>query len=295
MENERNNVNREYKDRLFKLVFREKEDLLNLYNAVGGTDYDNPEDLEINTLEDAVYMGMKNDISFLFQSILNLYEHQSTYSPNLPLRGLFYFADLYRKMIAGKDEDLYSSRRIRVPFPKFVIFYNGTKKQPERHTLHLHDAYPKGIPGSNPEDAALDCHAEVLNINYGHNREIMKKCRKLEEYSIFIRKVRENLNRKMPLREAIDRAVDECIKEGILEKILRENREEVCSVLLSEYDEQAHIESEKEIAREEGREEGREEVNTLYQKLKEDNRVEDLLRAVDDAGYRNQLLKEYGL
>ena len=106
---------------------------------------------------------------------------------------------------------------------------------------------------------------------------------------------RENLNRKMPLREAIDRAVDECIKEGILEKILRENREEVCSVLLSEYDEQAHIESEKEIAREEGREEGREEVNTLYQKLKEDNRVEDLLRAVDDAGYRNQLLKEYGL
>ena len=291
MENERNNVNREYKDRLFKLVFREKEDLLNLYNAVGGTDYDNPEDLEINTLEDAVYMGMKNDISFLFQSILNLYEHQSTYSPNLPLRGLFYFADLYRKMMAGREEDLYSSRKIRVPFPKFVIFYNGTKEQPERHMLHLHDAYPEGIPGANPEDAALDCHAEVLNINYGHNREIMKKCRKLEEYSIFIGRVREKLNQKMALKEAIDRAVDECIKEGILEKILRENREEVCSVLLSEYNEQAHIESEKEIAREEGREE----VNTLYQKLKEDNRVEDLLQAVDDAGYRNQLLEEYGL
>ena len=203
MNNERNNVNGEYKDRLFKLVFREKEDLLKLYNAVGGTDYDNPEDLEINTLE----------------------------------------------------------------------------------------------------DAALDCHAEVLNINYGHNREIMGKCRKLEEYSIFIGKVRDNLNRKMPIKKAVDTAVDECIKEGILEKILRENREEVCSMLLTEYDEQAHIESEKEIAREEGiqegiekgREEGTERINILYRKLKEDNRWEDILRAVDDAGYQNQLLEEYGL
>ena len=56
-------VNRQYKDRLFKLIFKEKEDLLELYNAVNNTSYDNPEDIEVNTLEDVVYMGMKNDIS----------------------------------------------------------------------------------------------------------------------------------------------------------------------------------------------------------------------------------------
>lgn len=88
-------VNREYKDRLFKLVFREKKDLLELYNAINDTEYDNLDDIEINTLEDVVYMGMKNDISFLVTDVLNLYEHQSTFSPNLPLRGLLYFADLY--------------------------------------------------------------------------------------------------------------------------------------------------------------------------------------------------------
>ena len=177
MTDERNNVNREYKDRLFKLIFREKEDLLQLYNAINGTNYNNPEDLEINTLEDAVYMGMKNDISFLVKGVLSLYEHQSTYSPNLPLRGLFYFADLYRKMMSGGDKDLYSSKQIKLPFPQFVVFYNGTRLQPERQVFHLHSAFPEGM---NREIAAIDCHAVVLNINYGQNREIMRKCRKLE-------------------------------------------------------------------------------------------------------------------
>ncbi len=299
MTDERNNVNREYKDRLFKLIFRGKEDLLQLYNAINGTDYDNPEDLEINTLEDAVYMGMKNDVSFLIKDILNLYEHQSTYSPNLPLRGLFYFADLYRKRMAGIDRDIYSSKQIRLPFPQFVVFYNGTRQQPERQVFHLHSAFPEG---TDIENAAIDCHAVVLNINCGHNRELMQKCRKLEEYSIFIYKVREYIDRKMTIREAVDRTVEECIKEGILEKILRENREEVCSMLLSEYDEQAHIESEKKIAREEGREEGKEEgiqeaerrFSLLIEYLQRDGRIQELTLLTDE-NIRRKLYKEYNL
>ena len=315
MEDERNNVNREYKDRLFKRIFREKEDLLQLYNAVNGTDYDNPEDIEINTLEDVVYMRMKNDVSFLMQSVLNLYEHQSTYSPNLPIRGVLYFADLYRKMLSGSDKDLYSSKRIMLPFPQFIVFYNGTREEPERQVLHLYDSFPREILKALGRDgAALHCHAVVININYGHNQEIMKRCRKLEEYSIFVEKIRDNTSRQMPIREAIDRAVDECIKEGILEKILRENREEVCSMLLTEYDEQAHIESEKKIAREEGKEEGKEEgrmlgiqegigvgiqqgenlLSTLVAYLKKDGRMDDLDLILDEEA-RRRLYREYHL
>ena len=303
MEDERNNVNREYKDRLFKRIFREKEDLLQLYNAVNGTDYDNPEDIEINTIEDVVYMRMKNDVSFLMQSVLNLYEHQSTYSPNLPLRGVLYFADLFRKILAGPEKDLYSSKRIMLPFPQFIVFYNGTREEPERQVLHLYDSFPREILEALGRDgAALHCHAVVLNINYGNNREIMKRCRKLEEYSIFIEKIRNNTNRKMPIREAIDRAVDECIKEGILEKILRENREEVCSMLLTEYDEQAHIESEKRIAREEGkiegitkgREEGENLLASLVECLERDGRLQDL-KLLTDKKSREQLYREYNL
>lgn len=90
-------VARNHKDRLFRMIFREKKELLSLYNAVNGTFYTNAEDLEIVTLENAIYMNMKNDLAFIMDSYLNLYEHQSTYSPNMPLAGFV----LYCKRITG--------------------------------------------------------------------------------------------------------------------------------------------------------------------------------------------------
>ncbi len=150
------------------------------------------------------------------------------------------------------------------------------------------------MAGIDRKNAAIDCHAVMLNINYGQNRELMKKCRKLEEYSIFIGKVRENTGRKMLIREAIDSAVENCIKEGILEKILRENREDVCSMLLSEYDEQAHIESEKKIAKEEGKEEGIKMLALLVEYLQRDGRQQDL-KLLSDEKVRNNLFREYHL
>lgn len=245
-------VNRQYKDRLFKFVFKEKEDLLQLYNALNGTDYNNPDDVEVNTLEDVVYMGMKNDISFLLTDVLNLYEHQSTFSPNLPLRGLFYFARLYQKII-GNEKKIYSGKLIELPYPQFVVFYNGTMKEPERQVLELQDAFPKW---ANKENATLNCKAVVLNINLGYNKEVMEKCKKLKEYAQYIARVRKYLEIKYDIEAAIDKATDECIAEGILEQILRDNRGEVRSMILTQYDEQAHIEYEKELSFEEGKEEG---------------------------------------
>ena len=255
-EAERNvTINRQYKDRLFKLVFKKKEDLLQLYNAINDTNYDNPEDIEVNTLEDVVYMGMKNDVSFLITDVLNLYEHQSTFSPNMPLRGLLYFARLYQKII-GNEKKIYSSKLLQLPYPQFIVFYNGTTKEPERMELKLSDAFPTW---SNKENAALECRAVVLNVNLGYNKEVMDKCKKLKEYAQFIARVRFYMEVGNNVEEAIDKATDECINEGILEQILRDNRGEVRSMLLTQYDEQAHIEYEKEISYEEGRAEGREE------------------------------------
>ena len=245
-------VNRQYKDRLFKLVFNNKEDLLQLYNAINDTNYNNPEDIEINTLEDVVYMGMKNDISFLLTDILNLYEHQSTFSPNLPLRGLLYFARLYQKII-GNEKKIYSGKLIQLPYPQFIVFYNGTMEEPERQVLELSNAFPNW---SNKENAALNCKAIVLNINLGYNKKVMEKCKKLKEYAQYVDCVRNYLDAKYDIETAIDKATDECIAEGILEQILRDNRGEVRSMLLTQYDEQAHIEYEKELSFEEGFEKG---------------------------------------
>ena len=284
-------VNRQYKDRLFTLIFRDKRDLLQLYNALNNTDYSNTEDIEVNTLEDVIYMGMKNDVSFLFTDVLNLYEHQSTFSPNLPLRGLLYFARLYQKIVKH-HKDIYSSKIIKLPYPQFVVFYNGTEEEPERQVLELGDAFPAW---SKKENAALECRAVVLNINLGYNASILDKCKKLKEYAQFIAQVRVFLGEGYDSSMAIGKAIDVCIDKGILEEILRNHREEVHSMLLTEYDEQAHIKNEREIALEKGREEGEKRLAKLVQILLDGGRNDDLNRAMADENYRKQLFEEFKL
>ena len=284
-------VNNKYKDRLFKFIFKEKADLLQLYNAVNGTDYDNPDEIEVNTLEDVIYIGMKNDISFLLTDVLNLYEHQSTFSPNLPLRGLFYFSRLYQKII-GNEKKIYSSKLIELPYPQFVVFYNGTTEEPERQILELSDAFPAW---SQKENAALNCKAVVLNINLGYNKKVMKKCKKLKEYAQYIARVRAFLAVGFDIETAIDMATDECIAEGILEQILRDNRGEVRSMLLTQYDEQAHIEYEKELSYEEGQKAERVRFAKLCQLLENEGRNADIKKALYDIEYCEALYKEFSL
>ena len=167
-------INAKYKDRLFRWIFSSKKELLDLYNAVRGTNYTDPEALEITTLEDVVYMGFKNDISFLVDDVLNLYEHQSTYSPNMPVRGFLYLADIYRKYLESRDENLYSSRLVQLPFPQYLVFYNGSREEPDRRVLKLSDAFYR-LPGLENTEPSLECRAIMLNINLGHNKELMRK------------------------------------------------------------------------------------------------------------------------
>ena len=216
---------REYKDRLFRLVFRRKEDLLDLYNAVNGTDYADPDALEVNTLDNVLYLSMKNDISFLIGGTMNLYEHQSSYNPNMPVRGLMYFSRLYEKYIAANEIDIYTSTPKKFPFPQYLVFYNGTREEPDRRQLRLSDLYdPLPAGQSAGRTPCLECTAFMLNINYGHNRELMEKCRRLEEYAIFIDTVRGNLDSGMELDEAVTQAVDECMRKNVLKDILTEQK-----------------------------------------------------------------------
>ena len=244
-------VNREYKDRLFKLTFRERADLLQLYNAINGTEYDNPEDLIINTLEDAIYMGMKNDVSFVVDDVLNLYEQQSTFNPNMPLRGLFYITNIFKSMI-GVNADIYSSKILQLPLPKYIVFYNGTAEQPEKTELSIRDAFI----GEKKEESCLEFVATMLNINLGYNKELMEKCRRLKEYAQLIHRIRVHIAENDSVEDAIRMSVDECIREGILADILSKNKAEVYEMILTEYNEQNHIANEKQISKEEGLKEG---------------------------------------
>ena len=185
-------VNRKYKDTLFRKIFSDRKDLLDLYNALNDTNYTDEEELSITTLEDVIYISMKNDVSFLLGGTMNLYEHQSSYNPNMPIRGLIYFARLYQNYIDECEINVFSPVLKHLPRPKFIVFYNGTKEEPDQKILRLTEAFAgHGVSG----ESCLECCATMLNINYGHNYELMEKCRRLEEYSAFVAEVRKALKR----------------------------------------------------------------------------------------------------
>lgn len=237
-------ANRMYKSRIFAMLFSDRNELLKLYNAINGTSYDDPDLLQVNTLENAIYMSMQNDVSFIIEMRLNLYEHQSTYSPNLPVRYLLYVADVYSDYT--KDMNLYGTKAVKLPTPKFVIFYNGQAEQPDRKELKLSEIF--SIPDADP---SLELKAVMLNINKGHNRKLMETCRTLQDYAEYTFRVREYAA-EMPLDEAVEQAITECISEGILADFLRKNRAEAKKVSIYEYDEERHMRQ----TREEGMEEG---------------------------------------
>ncbi len=250
-------VNREYKSTLFAYIFSNAENALALYNAVNGTDYGDPSGLEFNTLENVLYLGMKNDISFLFATRMNLYEHQSTWNPNMPLRGVFYLSALYKKYVAANGLDIYSSTKLPLPTPRYIVFYNGTEDQPETQELRLSDSYElKCGDAAKGGDPALECVARVVNINYGRNQEMMARCRLLGEYAWLVNRIRKYCTGGLTLEAAVEKAVDDGIGEGILADILTKHRAEVTEMILEEYDEEFHIRCEKKLSYSEGEKAG---------------------------------------
>ena len=221
-------VNRNYKDTVFRMLISDRKNLLSLYNAISGAHYDNPEMLEIVTLENAIYMGMKNDLAFIIDTDLFLYEHQSTYNPNMPLRDLFYISSEYQKLVDKKS--LYSSILQKIPAPQFIVFYNGTEKRKDSWVNHLSEAF-ENLPG-NPK---LELEVLTININEGHNEELMEHCQTLKEYAKYVNCVRKYA-RELELNEAVKLAVDECIRNNILSEFLRANKSEVISMSIFEYD-----------------------------------------------------------
>ena len=240
-------INRSYKDRLFKIIFEDKKELLSLYNALTGKNYQNPDDLEINTIDDVIYMHLKNDMSFILDDWQNLFEQQSTFNPNQPLRGFFYFADLYKVKYFGKK--IYSTRLLKIPTPQYIVFYNGTMNMPDKKELRLSDAFQQ--PTTQPD---IEVVAHMLNINYGHNKELMERCQKLKEYAQFIDIIRHYLreNEQWTNEQAISKAIDDCIQNNILRDILQKERLRVMASILSEFDEVGYKEMIQDEAIEDG-------------------------------------------
>lgn len=280
---------REYKDSLFRMIFNDKEKLLNLYNAVNDTHYTNAEELQIVTLENAIYMNMKNDLAFLLNFRLNMYEHQATFNPNMPLRDLLYVAKEYEKLVA--DKSLYASTLVKIPTPCFIVFYNGTVEQPEERILKLSDSFE--IPTKEP---ALELKVIMLNINSGKNSKILSQCRLLAEYMQYVDRVRRYAL-IMDLDEAVEKAVTECIQEGVLAEFLTRYRAEAVSVSIFEYNEEKEIALIRQAEYDEGIKEGIKEgelrllIKMVCKKIEKGKDVGSILAEIEeDAGLLREIV-----
>lgn len=251
------NVARNHKDNVFCLLYREKKNLLSLYNAMNGTSYKKEEELEVVTLEEAICLKMKNDAAFVIDSRLNLYEQQASVNPNMGLRNLYYVTEELKKI--APPGRLHETSRVKIPVPKFVVFYNGVAKQPERQIYKLSDLFCR--EEENPE---LELQVTVININPGYSRELLEKCESLRGYMAFVEKVRSKKASGIKVESAVRQAVDECVSERILAEFFKEHRKEIIEMSVFEFDQELYdrvlLENGENIGIEKGKIIGREEA-----------------------------------
>ena len=242
--NYRSNGNREYKSDVISMMLQIPEYALDVYNAMNDSVYTDPDMIQIMRLENGISLSIRNDASFFISNYLNLYEHQSTYSPNAPLRFLIYLTSLLKKMI--RKRDLYGRKRVQIATPHFAVFYNGTEKRPEKEVLKLSDAFINRM--DTPE---IELTVTVYNINPHNNTQLLTKSKVLSGYMIFVNRVRENLEHQNKiaqnaseydetayeedLESAINEAIDYCIEHDIMETFFRENRSEVTKSMVLDY------------------------------------------------------------
>ncbi len=239
-------ANREYKDSVFYIYMTEDpQRLIEVYNALQNTNYPLNTPVEINTLSDVLYKNRINDISFLLAGkLISMWEHQSTINYNITIRFLMYYARELEKEISSKN--IYRRSRIPIPAPECVVLYNGTDPAPDDQILHLSSSFI--VPPSIP----MDFSVRIVNINKGHNPEIMKKSKALSDYSTFIDYVRQNLKAGMKLDEAIRQAVLTCQKENIMQPFLTKHASEVENMLLTEWNWEDAMSAERQEGLEEG-------------------------------------------
>lgn len=287
MSEKRFKTNPNYKDRLFCLIFgSEKKNMISLYNALNGTNYSDEEDVEVTTINDVIYINMKNDVSFIVDNHMSLFEQQSSLNPNMPLRGLMYFGSVYDSYIERKGLNIYGSKLIKIPTSQYYVLYNGKKDAPATSELRLSDAFAKESPRGR-----FEWTATFVNLNKGKNEELLDKCKPLAEYMFLIRCIREKEAEGMEIEAAIDSAVQQCIECNVLREFLVKHRAEVVSVCLTEYNEKVYTDA----IRAEGHAEGEARLGKLIQVLLAEQRMDLVQLVSSDEKAREKYYAAYNI
>ena len=242
-------VKRTYKDSVFVTIFHEKAKLIELYNALFDTNYDESAPIDIVTIKDVLFRTLKNDVAFVLGGrFVVLVEHQSSINENMPLRDLMYISTVLKRMI--DTTRLYREKRLMIPRPEFIVFYNGTKDFPTYQELRLSDSF-LGEKQKDEEDA-LQLIVKVYNINTEKNSEILGRCETLRQYSRFVEIMRSYKEDSELTNDVIVEVLNRCKKEGVLTEFMDKYGTEIVEMLFKELTREEDLE----ISRLDGYEEG---------------------------------------
>ena len=289
-----NKVSSKYRDSMFRDFFNDKIRLLSLCNALLNTDSNDPNEIEINTLNGIFFSQSKNDLSCIFRNhFLVIIEHQSTKNENMPLRILFYASEIFKNIIAGRNakEKIYSEELIHLPIPEFFVFYNGNEDEEESRILKLSDA----VYGNNE---FLELKVKLFNLNDGNNQKILSQCSYLQHYCTFVNRVKRNLKFGMDIKVAIDEAVNFCCENNIMKDYLNSKRKEIFDMI----DFQWNMDEAKKVwkrnvieAKKIGRAEGENRLGKLISKLLSDGKHKEIQEAAENESRRQQLYQQYNI
>lgn len=230
-------TNRKIRDTVFCHYMSTEQNLLELGNALKGTQYTDPSSISINTLDGSFYSNIKNDISFLMDNLMVvLIEHQTTINPNMPLRFLSYVDELFRRYTQPQQKKIYSSELVKLPTPNFYVFYDGDDNSFDSHTLRLSDAFE--IPSNN-----LELTVNVYNLATGKSKALKNICQPLNEYSIFSNKYKDFRKQNLTIDESVREATHYCLEHNIMYDYLKNNESEVISMFGFEWNEKEEREA----------------------------------------------------
>ena len=281
---ERKQDQREYKDRFFKYLFgneKYKQFTLDLYNALNDTHYTDPEEITFNTLEEVLFIHMKNDVSFMIRNEVNLWEQQSTDNGNIPLRELLYYTELIQRELRKHGRNpLHNIKRYKIPFPRFFVFYNGTSKKAEEEYLYLEDSFERTEKSRKP---SVSVSVKCININTEDgSHTLLEACRPLMEYSALMERIRERKD-VIGLDDAITESLKQVPENYVIHDAVQAALEEIRNMLLAEFDEEQY----RQAVAEEGYEEG-------YEKGHQDERRKTVFRMFEKGMSDQDILDFYG-
>ena len=225
-ESENRKGNREYQDSMFRALFSDEESAIELYNAIEGTNFGPETNIKFVTLENVLYVNLKNDLGFeIADRFVVLMEHQSTINYNMPARQLQYVAEVVKRAL--EKEDLFKKKRVPLLIPEFYVIYTGAADWNEKE-LRLSDSFV----GKPPENS-MELVVKVIDVRYNKEeaKEILSRSAKLHGYSLLLSYIKGYLREGEILAQAIDLAVERCIEEDVLRDFLVEHRKEAKGML----------------------------------------------------------------